>query len=150
MYQYEDCGLRNIFLKNGFSLVETPWGEAVSIENVEGLHKAIGIALIDRPEPLDGSEFRFLRKELGLSQKRFGGLFGVTDQTVANWEKGNSDLPKYADILIRLLFEETVLGDAKLTEVLNAVNERDHPGCEEEKKMELCEINGEWLCRQAA
>lgn len=55
-----------------------------------------------RVEPSKGWELaediatrvRELREALELTQPEFGGLFGVTDQTVSNWERGNFRPPR--------------------------------------------------------
>jgi len=86
-YQYAQCGLDNIWLNNGFEIVETPYGSSVKIDNVDQLHRTIGEYLTVKPGPLSGKEFRFLRLELDMSQKRIGELMGKEAQTVALWEK---------------------------------------------------------------
>jgi len=148
MYRYEDCGLSNIFLKDGYTEEETPWGLAISVDDVEGLHLAIGMELVNSHDPLNGQEFRFLRKELGLSQKRFATMFGYSDQMVAKWEKGQSDLPRTIDILIRMMYEENHSETSKLSEILEAINELDRQDFESEN-IQLCKKNGEWVCEAA-
>lgn len=44
---------------------------------------------------MSGSEFRAKRVSIEYSQKRFGALFGLTDQTIAIWEKQDK-VPKWA------------------------------------------------------
>ena len=44
---------------------------------------------------MTGDEFRAKRVSIGYSQKRLGALFGLTDQTIAIWEKQNK-VPKWA------------------------------------------------------
>ena len=61
MYKYTECGLKNVYLVNGFHERKTPYGKAVSIDNVEGLHRVIGLHLADNKPNLTGAEFRFLR-----------------------------------------------------------------------------------------
>ena len=39
MIHYTSCGLQNIWLKNGYEVIETAYGKATSIHDVEGLHK---------------------------------------------------------------------------------------------------------------
>ena len=41
-YHYKGCGLDNVYLHGGVTYVDTPRGKAVQIENIEGLHRAIG------------------------------------------------------------------------------------------------------------
>jgi transcriptional regulator with XRE-family HTH domain len=36
---------------------------------------------------MTSAEFRFLRKQMGLTQKELGERLGVEDQTIANYEK---------------------------------------------------------------
>lgn len=87
MYQYLSSGLSNIWLKNGYKVHNTAYGEGISIDNLEDLHQSIAMTLIRTPTKMTGDEFRFLRKELNLSQKKLADMMGVEDQTIANWEK---------------------------------------------------------------
>ena len=109
-YHYTQSGLDNVWLQNGFTYDETPYGRGVRIENVHGIHKAIGCALVEKPGQLTGSEYRFLRKEMELSQSRLGDLMGRTGQTVAAWEK-KQQVPTEAGFLIRHIYRQTVIGE---------------------------------------
>ena len=93
MYHYESCGLENIWLKNGYTKSTTKYGEGVAIIDVEGLHRALALEIVHLPRPITPREFRFLRIELDLPQRRLGGLMDVKDQTIANYEKGQSLSP---------------------------------------------------------
>ncbi len=77
MFHYDLCGLRNIWLKNGFEFHDTPYGRSVAIHDVDGLHKAIGMHLINNKPRLSPLEVRFLRKELNLSQVNLAKWLGV-------------------------------------------------------------------------
>jgi DNA-binding transcriptional regulator YiaG len=124
MYHYTESGLRNIWLMNGYHEIDTPDGTAVSIEDVESLHRAIGRDLLMKKK-LTGAEFRFLRKEIGFSQSTMARYLGVTGQTIAKWEKeGRISSP--AEMLMRLLYEEAVLnGHPKIRVLLEKVNDLD-------------------------
>ena len=37
MYHYQGCGLPNVFLQNGYELVETPYGQGVTIHDLDFL-----------------------------------------------------------------------------------------------------------------
>lgn len=124
MYHYTECGLRNIWLANGYHEIETEYGKAISIEDVEGLHRAIGEKLAKHKPRLSGAEFRFLRKELGLSQAKFGQAFDYQDQSVALWER-KGRLPKWADRMIRLMYLENVSGNTKVKELIERLNDGD-------------------------
>ncbi len=125
MYHYVECGLPNVWLRNGFVVKETAYGEAVAIEDVEGLHQTIGKMLAEQTGRLTGAEFRFLRKELGLSQESLAEIIGKSSQAVALWEKNNK-VPVMADRLVRGLYLEATTGNAKLMEAINHINQLDH------------------------
>ena len=80
-YHYIDSGLDNIYLENGYTVHKTSYGEGISIQDAEGLHRAIGKRLISQRYPLNGAEFRFLRMEMELTQNALAGLIGSTEQT---------------------------------------------------------------------
>lgn len=117
MYKYDDAGLRNVWLANGYTVRKTPYGKAVAIENVEGLTRAICRALAAKPGRLTGSEFRYLRLHLGLSQKALGKAFGNTEQAIALWEK-KGRIPLWADKHLRLLVIAKEDGNAPLGRAL--------------------------------
>src|SRR5262245_51489104 len=107
-YHYIECGLSNIYLVNGFNIIETSLGKAVSINNVDGLHNAIGLFLISTMKDLSGSEIRFLRHEMLMSQKTLSSLLGVSEQEIRRWENGKIKIPKPSESLLRLLYREHV------------------------------------------
>ena len=125
MYHYIESGLKNIWLTNGFTVKKTPYGEAVSIQDVEGLHRLIGSIIAKRPK-LTGPELRFLRKELGLSQKGLADFVGTSEQTVSLWERRGA-VPKAADRLIKLAYLETISkgGNVKIKEMIDRLNALD-------------------------
>jgi len=123
-YHYTQAGLDNVWLVNGFEVVEAPYGKGIAIENVKGLHQAIGIALTEKPRSLTGQEFRFLRKELELSQNRLGELMGKTSQTIANWEKSD-EVPETAGLLIRHIYKQTTNGRESYVELVDHLKNVD-------------------------
>ena len=123
MYHYLGCGLPDVFLKNGYQKVKTPYGEGVVIHDVPGLHSALAEAIVNSPDPLVGAEFRFVRQELELSQAVLGGLVGRDEQAVARWEKGKSKMDPAAERLLRLLYKESKMGSKRLGKVITMLNE---------------------------
>ena len=135
-YHYEECGLDNVWLINGFDFVDTPYGgKGVVIQNIDGLHQAIAKGLISGKPRLSGKELRFLRHELGLAQRGLGGLLGVDQQTVARWEKDQTVPPAPADRLIRQLYREHEGGNERVTELLQELSELDEIDPEEERRI---------------
>jgi len=121
MYHYTESGLDNVWLENGFNVINTPYGKAVSIDDADGLHELLAIDLTDKVGKLNGKEFRFLRAILCLSQQSFANMHGVTEQAVSLWERYGK-VPKAADVMLRMLVLERFTGDGKITEVINRIN----------------------------
>ena len=144
-YQYTESGLSNVWLVNGYTIRNGKYGKGVSIHDVDGLHKAIGNALAHKSR-LTGAEVRFLRKEMGLSQRGLGELIGVKDQSVALWER-KGQLPKTADRLLRLIYLEHERGNPPIVRFIRDLNELDQKAGE---KIIAQETNGEWEARAAA
>ncbi|NBO14847.1 MAG: hypothetical protein EBV20_06885 [Betaproteobacteria bacterium] len=124
MYAYTDAGLRNVWLLNGYQKKKTPYGQAVSIQNLEGLTQAICTALCKKPSKLLGSEFRYLRNGLMLSQASLGQLMGVSSQAIAIWEK-SSRIPKMADLLIRVVYMAHTNGDESVKNMVTTLNDSE-------------------------
>ena len=125
-YQYRHCGLENVYLVNGYTIKDTPYGEALSIHDIDGLHRAIGMYLIREKKTLTGPEARFLRHELDLSQRTLGELMDKSSQAVARWEKGTSKIDGPADRLLRLLYvQRHSKGAGKIKTLLERLAELD-------------------------
>lgn len=121
-YVYRELGLGNILLLNGVTTTQTPYGPMTHIECIHGLHRAIGLGIAERSEPMSGAEFRFLRKQLGLTQAELAARMHVTDQTIANYEKGKTGLGP-ADPFMRALYLVHILPDRTRVEVLKPMIE---------------------------
>lgn len=130
MYHYKESGLDNVFLENGYHIHDTPYGKGVSIENTEGLHKAIGRWLISLPKLLNGAELRFLRLEMEMTQRHLASIFETTEQTLRLWEKHrNKAIPGPADRLLRSLYDEYMGGDGsvkRMAERLAKLDQIEH------------------------
>ena len=124
MYHYTECGLNNIWLENGYREKKTPYGKAVAIERADDLHAAIADRLVNRKPSLSGGEFRFIRKELGLSQAALAHILGNDAQTVARWEKSGR-VPKMGERFLRALYREREQGNAKIDELIEHLNTLD-------------------------
>jgi len=144
-YRYTESGLTNVWLANGYTTRKTKYGEGVSIHDVDGLHRALARALSNKPR-LTGTEVRFLRKEMGLSQRGLGELLGVTDQAVSLWER-KGQLPKTADRLLRLIYVEHDRGNAPIRTTIQRINDMDS---QEREQIIAEEAKGGWKTRLAA
>ena len=82
-------GLSNVYLRNGFTMEDSDGDETISYENLAGLYLEIGRAIASTPFTLRAEEFRFMRKQLRMSQADIAALFDKTDQAVAKWKAVN-------------------------------------------------------------
>jgi DNA-binding transcriptional regulator YiaG len=130
MHRYVESGLDNIYLENGYRMHRTPYGEGISIQDTEGLNRAIGRWLVSRPKPLTGAELRFLRLELEATQKDLASILGTTEQTLRLWEKHRKKaMPGPADRLLRALYLEYTGKDEsvrKMLEKLTKFGQKEH------------------------
>ncbi|HZQ61640.1 MAG TPA: transcriptional regulator [Casimicrobiaceae bacterium] len=123
MYHYTECGLQNVWLENGYEIEKTPYGKAVAIQDVAGLHRLIGREIARRPR-LTGAELRFLRKELDLSQRGLAGLLGTSEQNVSLWER-RGKVPRGSARLLKILYLERLEGNVKVREIIDNFVEQD-------------------------
>jgi len=124
MYHYTECGLKNIWLANGFRNEKTAYGDGVSIENADGLDRAIASIIVRKKQAISGSELRFLRHQMGLSQGSLANLIGNNVQSVALWEK-HGKLPKWADKLVRLIYMGHSDGNETIRSAITMMNDMD-------------------------
>ncbi|EMW7735120.1 helix-turn-helix domain-containing protein [Yersinia enterocolitica] len=108
MYHYTESGLTTVWLANGYHYDVINGEQFTSIDDVDGLHRLIGKILVNRCKPLVADEIRFIRVEMNMSQKVLATLLGVDIQTVARWEKGQTSLPRTADVALRALYAESI------------------------------------------
>ncbi|MGH8759518.1 MAG: transcriptional regulator [Burkholderiales bacterium] len=121
MYHYTDCGLNNVWLKNGYNVVDTPYGRGVSIDDADALHELLALDLTKKAGRLTGKEFRFLRTMLCLSQQSFGNMQGLSEQAVSIWER-TGKVPVPADAMMRMLVLEKLEGDGKMSVIIERIN----------------------------
>lgn len=144
MYHYTESGLPNVYLVNGFT-VETLGGEEyTSIDDMNGLHKTIAKAIIDSPKPLTHQEFRFLRIEMNVSQKTLGTRFGVTEQTIARYEKGESSIPRTTDAALRSLYMESQQKNNPVSYFLDLLADTEAQAAAQSIQLKLEEVDDHW------
>lgn len=126
---YTLCGLDDVYLLSGYEWHETPHGRALAVRNLDGLHRVIGEHLTSDRKVLTGKEIRFLRKQMDLTQSQLATILGMSAQQVARWEKGQSETPGPADLLIRVLFKQHLGDDLSVRKLAEALADtEDRPG----------------------
>ena len=125
MYHYELAGLPSIYLKNGYSIDSSPYGETVAIDDLEGLHGMIAISIIEGEKKLSQAEFKFLRSFLDMSQSVLADFLGVSDQMINRYETGKTAVTGSVDHMIRVLVQEKARGAGKVFDLIEKINELD-------------------------
>ena len=126
MYHFTESGLANAWLANGYKVKHTSYGEAMAIDDIDGLHLAIAQNLIEKKGSLTGKQFRFLRTLMGMSQIGIAGMLVVQEQSVSLWER-TGKVPKAQDALHRLIANERLVkGDVGIAEVIDRINVVGH------------------------
>jgi DNA-binding transcriptional regulator YiaG len=112
---YTSCGLDNVWLANGYKIKETKYGRAVAIKDTDGLHKLLSLNLVEKKGILTGNEFKFLRVQLGLTQKGMGRLLGgASENAISLWERKDT-VPAMQDHWLRMLVIAKFSGDTKVS-----------------------------------
>ena len=142
MYHYTESGLSNVYLKNGVTVEEIDGEEYTSIDDMNGLHSAIAQAVVDSHRPLAGEEFKFLRIEMNVSQKMLATRFGVDEQTIARYEKGQTKIPRTTDAALRALYMESQEKNNPVSYFLDLL--ADTEAGEAAKVIRLEEIENHW------
>ena len=139
-FQYTACGLDNVWLPNGYQVKATRHGEAVAVNDVDGLHQLIANTLIDKPGRLTGKEFRFLRTQLGLSQEALGTLLDFSENAVSLWERKDT-VPAACAQWLRMSVLAKLHGNTQLADAMA----RTKPSLKLDfSKYLLNEVNGKW------
>ena len=144
---YTDCGLDSIYLLNGFTKTTHDGEEYVSVTDIDGLHRAIGIQIVMDKKAPTGREIRFLRDEMRISQSELGSRLSVSDQSVARWEKGRTDIPGTAVLSIKVVYLFSMLPEAKRDEEISrylSALERLAEADETADKLVLSYDGGKW------
>lgn len=124
-FHYRACGLDNVYLRSGYDQ-RTVGGETyTSVQGADDLHLAIAEHLVLRRKVLRGQEVRFLRKFLGWTQADAGDALGISDQSVARYEKDQVPLEGSADRLFRVYVLGKITGKLDPMAVLEEIRQSD-------------------------
>ena len=117
-YHFKGSGLPNVYLLSGVTIEQDDeYGELVTIDSLPDLFLAIGFRLAIKPDRLTGMEMRFLRKRMEMTQADLAKELWVSEQTVANYEKEQTEGGP-ADRALRFLFLAHVVDDEDLAQEL--------------------------------
>jgi putative transcriptional regulator len=144
-YHYIESGLNNVYLLSGFKIKKIGSDTEIFINDIQGLHKAISMALIFKRSLLEGNEIKFIRTMLDLSQKKLAGLLGCGYQQILLWEKDKNKISKPTDRLLRiLLYTYFNKEHGEVFKKINEIADLDTADSDQCDKIELQEIKDKW------
>lgn len=121
---YTESGLDNIYLKNGFSQEIIDGETYTTVKDIDGLHKAIGLHIVLSRKAPSGNELRFLRNELGMSQADLARVLGISDQSVARWEKGRYEANGAAVFSLRIIYLLSFVPPSERESIMESILDR--------------------------
>lgn len=144
-YRYTLCGLPNVFLLNGFDAEFDECGDRfVAVKDVAGLHHAIALHLASNRKALSPQEVKFLRRTMDLTQSELARKLGQSDQSVARWEKGKTEIPGPADRLLRLMLLDAIDAHFEGRHLLEFLDEIGDLDTAPNEALEFRRDNQEW------
>lgn len=103
LYHYTESGLINVFI-HGVLIEKDDAGEdIVTIPAVNKLNKVIAEGIVLHAKGMDGSELRFLRTEMGMTQSELARLVHRDKQSIGRWERNEQEIDSNCEVIIRLL-----------------------------------------------
>jgi DNA-binding transcriptional regulator YiaG len=114
-HHYTECGLQNVVIRGLRIEVDDDGDEIVSIPAINELHQVIALGIVSHPKGMSGSELRFLRTEMGLTQAELAALVHRDKQSIGRWERGEIEIDSAAEVVIRLLAMEKLKLNSQLS-----------------------------------
>lgn len=103
-YWYQESGLDNVHIEN-IPIYKCTCGESYpSIFRIGRLNELIAKELLKKNSLLNGSEIKFLRKNIYFSSKDFASELGVGKTTLSKWENEHQRHSEQNDRLVRTIY----------------------------------------------
>lgn len=127
MYRYTECGLDNVLIEGMTALVDDVGKNAVTIPNINALHRVIALGIVNKKSGMTGKQLRFLRTELGMTQAQLAGVVHREALTISRWERGEDQIDNNAETIIRMCAtqELSLPANASVTEISGWCIDRD-------------------------
>jgi putative transcriptional regulator len=124
MVSYPHFAVPNLFLRNGYRVHASPYGDTYEYDCEDALEECVRSVLVQLPVRLNGPQLRFLRRGLGMTQEALGEMFERDAQTVARIEKDRGPVPVYVDLTVRSLFLDGSAPHTPISALVSSVFER--------------------------
>jgi transcriptional regulator with XRE-family HTH domain len=107
-HHYTECGLQNVFITGISKMTDDDGDEVILVPGVNNLHRIIAEGIVSHKKGIDGSELRFLRSEMGLTQAELATLVHRDKQSIGRWERSETEIDSVAEAVIRKLAIEKI------------------------------------------
>lgn len=145
---YRGSGIDGIYLCNGYERENISGEWFTCIDDIEGLHQAISLYLVEHKPRLAANEIRFLRNTMDSTQADIADALGVDEQTVARWEKGKTTMPGPADRTLRIIFLASIMDPEELMSFISELSELSKREATPEVAFERDDKSEEWSARE--
>lgn len=81
---------------------------------------------------------------MNVSQKTLGTRFGVTEQTIARYEKNASSIPRATDAALRSLYMESQQKNNPVSYFLDLLTDTETKAAAHDIKLKLEEVDDHW------
>jgi transcriptional regulator with XRE-family HTH domain len=119
-FHFADSGLENVYLVGIKYFVYEDGKVMTEIPALKQLMKLIAKDLVYSPDPLSGSEIRFLRKRMGFKAIDMAASLFIEPESLSRIENGHQDAGIHLDIITRLTYCSNS-GDDELQGLFNEV-----------------------------
>jgi hypothetical protein len=122
MLKYDESGLRNVWLQNGYTVKKTLYGKAVAIQDVEGLNRLLARMIAQKPR-LRNDHYaekdrpRRDRKRLASKSSQKRGPCGCTSRRFILWNSMRSYSTKISRALLNQLISTSLASAVYLNSV---------------------------------
>jgi transcriptional regulator with XRE-family HTH domain len=102
-HHYTECGLQNVYIHGIKPMVDDDGDDVILVSGINTLHRVIAEGIVSHPKGMNGSELRFLRTEMGLTQSEMASFVHRDKQTIGRWERSEKEIDSVSEALIRKL-----------------------------------------------
>ena len=78
----------------------------ITSEELSRLERRAAMTVLSEVEDIEGSELKFARKAIGLTQAELALKLGVTTETVCRWETGKEDFKRQTRLAVLRILDE--------------------------------------------
>jgi transcriptional regulator with XRE-family HTH domain len=102
-HHYTECGLQNVYIVGIDTMTDDEGDEVILVRAINQLHQVIAEGIVSHSKGMDGSELRFLRTEMGLTQSELAALVHRDKQSIGRWERSENEIDSVSEAVVRKL-----------------------------------------------